>query len=747
MRERIRPLPNKGIFWLSSLLLCQSNIHGFVPPHPGSDLAENWEPIHAMRRRLQQPYNYTPSFVHPELCRYMSEEECQDVDESLQDHSQRHRRSWEQKEGDDEPEFADHIDESDFSSLLNHLDYPETIEPESRSSSSKQQQNKDTQPLLRRNPSIVDEDEPIIEVLILLMRFQDHKDRDLPNKSEYAKLWNERIHHWFDLNSYGNYRYRATVTDWIDTDDTEETYAAGVSGLRYGLQESIWPLLNTLNEDPTWDWSKFDQDNDGRLDAVVVLHSGYPAEVGGRDCTNQRPAQHRIWSHAFASSRTWTTLGIIGSEDYGYNLEQYQQLQMQLLQEMEATQQQEFSQQRPENGPHGLAPPEQNVEPPELLDPIYSLHGYLIASGLDSTCGAEVAKMGVMVHEYMHTLGLDDVYDYGTGSNGKGIGVYDIMGYPYGPANDEDYPGHLSAYSKISLGWVTPVEWSPAQGSQIFSMTPAETSDHTIKIFLTSSSGNGTTVYDGQPEALLTENSRLMPQYQSKSGYYEEYLLLEFRQALEYDRDLQDRTGLIIYHVDESVPRMNNRGYPGQAGWPENGNHYRVAVLGADSLFHLERGVNKGDSGDSWPPGSVLGPGTDGDGKRKRKGGFGTPNVNYPNTDRYQGGRIQETGIYVEVLSETNHTVTVRLSSSDIVSKPPNEENAVTARAGPDCINLFEWVDLEVTDDVGESVIESMFCEDVGKDPDAYCVLRDVTCGWDVWEICRKECPESDCHG
>jgi M6 family metalloprotease-like protein len=294
----------------------------FVPPHPDSDLAESWEPVHERRRRLQQEFNYTPDFVDHELCRYMTEEECEDVDVNLRDHAKRQQQLF--------------IDTNDNA------------------------------PQSRQNPAVTMNKQPI-RILILLMRFSDHKNRPLPPKSYYEKIWNNRIKTWFDLNSHGRYQYEAVVTDWMDTFDTEAAFAAQSSGLYHGFQQSFWPLLNKLNNKPNWNWSQFDKNKDGKLDAVVVLHSGYPAEVGGLDCTNQRGYVDRIWSHAFASSESWKKGG-------------------------------------------------------------YALHGYVVASALKGTCGANGAQLGIAVHEYMHTLGLDDLYDTGAGSLGKGIGSWDIMG-------------------------------------------------------------------------------------------------------------------------------------------------------------------------------------------------------------------------------------------------------------------------------------------------------------------------------
>jgi len=80
-----------------------------------------------------------------------------------------------------------------------------------------------------------------------------------------------------------------------------------------------------------------------------------------------------------------------------------------------------------------------------------------------------------------------------------------------------------------------------------------------------------------------------------------DYLLIENRQAGSFDH-LLSLGGLAIWHIDESMSQYGNsrEGYPGQSGWPANGQHYHVALLQADGRYDLESGNNHGDWSDLY---------------------------------------------------------------------------------------------------------------------------------------------------
>eukprot|EP00978_Attheya_sp_CCMP212_P001884 scaffold3902_cov53-Attheya_sp.AAC.3 len=238
--------------------------------------------------------------------------------------------------------------------------------------------------------------------LVVLLRFNDHQGRSLPNVQHILKLMNGQggnygslnnveiaptgsIRELYSWNSYGQFDLESTVYDWVTLPFTEAYYAGGNSGFTGKVSEAIKHALNELAS--KHNLAQFDSTGDGFIDAITILHSGYGAEWNG--------ASNRIWSHKWALS----------------------------------------------GGTH-------------VADgkKVYEYH---ISPALWSTSGTEIGRVGVIAHETGHFLGLPDLYD---GDGGQGIGSWGLMGNSWGFDGSQLRPPYLSPWSKIFLGWMNPTE-------------------------------------------------------------------------------------------------------------------------------------------------------------------------------------------------------------------------------------------------------------------------------------------------
>jgi hypothetical protein len=235
---------------------------------------------------------------------------------------------------------------------------------------------------------------------------------------------------------------------------------------------------------------------------------------------------------------------------------------------------------------------------------------YHVSPALWGTSGSSIGRIGVIAHEIGHFLGLEDHYDIDY--SGNGLGYFCLMANSWGYDGSQLYPPQMSAWSKMKLGWTTPRIPSVGLNRVARSELPAsrQAGHHLYKI------GDGSF---GYPRG--------------------EYLLIEYRKT-EWLRG-----GIAIYHIDENAP-YDDEGYPGQIDrygrvWPQNGLHYKIALVPADGSYGLERGENQGNSLDLFTSGQYLVP----------KSVLPGANL-YPNTDTYQGGRVFETGVELYALSD-----------------------------------------------------------------------------------------------
>ncbi|NNE44763.1 MAG: M6 family metalloprotease domain-containing protein, partial [Gemmatimonadetes bacterium] len=190
-----------------------------------------------------------------------------------------------------------------------------------------------------------------------------------------------------------------------------------------------------------------------------------------------------------------------------------------------------------------------------------------------------IATIGVLCHELGHILGLPDFYDTGTFDNNLSIwGLMDFGTWNRIPTDPTvsapgALPGHPSLWSKMFLGWTTPVELAPGVG---------EATSETVAL---------NSINDGGRGLQLLTNPDGVDWNQQQPGRGE-YFLAEMRTQTGYDAGLPTE-GLIIYHVDESRPNNN------AAANGDGGALLRVVAEDGDARITSQPAGDP--TGDPWP--------------------------------------------------------------------------------------------------------------------------------------------------
>ncbi|MDO8304045.1 MAG: choice-of-anchor J domain-containing protein, partial [Sedimentisphaerales bacterium] len=269
------------------------------------------------------------------------------------------------------------------------------------------------------------------------------------------------------------------------------------------------------------------------------------------------------------------------------------------------------------------------------------VYDYHTEPALWGTSGTGIVRFGVIAHETGHFFGLPDLYD--TVGSGEGIGSWELMANSWGFDGTQLHPPHFSAWSKIKLGWVTPTVIST-------------------------------------PGYYAIGQAEMNPQvYRINYGYpSNEYLLIENRQPVGIESAMP-QGGLCIYHIDD-LAGYDTEGYPGQAGWPTNGDHYRVALLQADGNYNLEKGNNRGDRYDVYHAAGVSQIGTG-------------PGI-YPNTDAYQSGNIIVTNNTFHSISAAGASMSFVYDNGSVSQPPAAQTGSVSTQS-----NTFVPITLVATDD------------------------------------------------
>lgn len=243
--------------------------------------------------------------------------------------------------------------------------------------------------------------------LVLLVDFSD-------NNATYAKsefdslIYGEHEHSmrtYYREVSYDNFTIgrSSTVQGWLRAPQTYDYYVGDSFGFYSDYPNNVQRLVMDACAlaDPYVDFSQYDEDGDGIVDGIFIVHAGPGAEE------LERPESfNHIWSHQWQLSNTGTGCPGAYQTDDGVAVDAY------------------------------------SMEPERLVNPAARI-----------TCG-------VFCHEFGHILGLPDLYDTDYSTNG--IGAFCLMAAgSWGKANSSDLPGntpsHLNAWAKYQLGWVTPL--------------------------------------------------------------------------------------------------------------------------------------------------------------------------------------------------------------------------------------------------------------------------------------------------
>ncbi|MGQ9602582.1 MAG: M6 family metalloprotease domain-containing protein [bacterium] len=353
------------------------------------------------------------------------------------------------------------------------------------------------------------------------------------------------IKDYYNEVSYGNLILSGQAVGWFTALNGRTYYGNGQKGWGSYPQNAARIVEEAVDagEAAGVDFSLYDNDGDGKAESIIIVHSGEGAE------TSLDP--NDIQSHV-------STISAMGGTPRNYD---------------------------------GV-----------------TIDRYAICPELQSSSPPSHINIGVFCHEFGHILGLPDLYDVGrwcTSISSWGLGAFDLMAFGGwgGDVQTPSSPSHLSAWSKIQLGWLIPFEISGGSGN--CTLYPVETNQQVMKL--------GT------------------------DGRSSEYFLIEYRDSSGFDQSLVKR-GLMIYHVDDYSWTQNDCENGGSC--TSGGFHYMVSIEQPDGAHDLDCGAsgNYGDRGDMYPYGSLN--------------SF-TSSTN-PNSNRYDGG---SSGVSVTNISSHGNTM------------------------------------------------------------------------------------------
>lgn len=273
-----------------------------------------------------------------------------------------------------------------------------------------------------------------LKQLALMVRFADHSDRLLPSTEDINVLFNHNgptgtntaptgsISDAYRANSFDRFVLDTHVSGWIQISKTEAYCSGGQNGFNLPETRECWAEALEKYAETLGDGGLkvYDEDGDGYIDGMAIVHSGAPAEENGEDCETKALYNNRIWSHSVPLAPNFEFTSEFG-KDVGVKAGRFYVF----------------------GGVVGVCPPE--------------------GPGMKWDTG----RIAVGVHEGGHFLGLKDLY--GKPGVDYGIGNWGFMGNMHGWDTSGNYPGLMSGYSRHLLGWLEVVDITFSQEVTVLS--------------------------------------------------------------------------------------------------------------------------------------------------------------------------------------------------------------------------------------------------------------------------------------
>jgi len=262
---------------------------------------------------------------------------------------------------------------------------------------------------------------------VLLVKFPDKSPDPGLTASVYDQVYNSEnylsgegisVSEYYKHNSYGALDITYDIYDWRTAPNNYSYYYTNNNV--HQLVLDTFDLFGTGSN--AIDFTQYDSDNDGRLDGIVLVHSGLP----GQEIGNNILSQARIYLE--------TTLSIQGML-YG------------------------------------------NVAVVPSRHKQTFCDNWINFVNYPSDCRLAIDSG---VHEFAHVIGLPDLYEinYTGGQVGSGLGGHTVMVQNTDvPGQDTKRPVNFDSWSKFFFGWLNPVVINSASQADIYNLSSYDTFD------------------------------------------------------------------------------------------------------------------------------------------------------------------------------------------------------------------------------------------------------------------------------